>query len=139
MSRRSLVIEDPTDVALTGLPFLTIDATPQEMEARAGVSWTPDEMEIGPTMLSRLRVGPAGPRFSLRFFPEARYPGIVVSGDVEANDADVATLLAFLGIAEKEIIDRVPVAGPRRDRRSAPHKQRPSSVKKTKMLRDATK
>lgn len=140
MSRRSLVIEDPTDVALTGLPFLTIDATPQEMEARAGVAWTPDEMEIGPTLLSRLRVGTAGPRFSLRFFPEARYPGIVVSGDAEATDADVDTLLAFLGVADEEIVDRAPVAGPRRNRRSTPQKQRLSSSKKTtKMIHDATK
>jgi hypothetical protein len=139
VSQRSLVIEDPTDAALTGLPFLTIEATPQQMEARAGVAWTTDETELGPSLLSRFRVGTAGPRFSLRFFPEARHPGIVVSGDVEATDADVDALLAFLGVADEEIVDRVPVTGPRRDRRSTSYKQRPSSAKKTKMIRDSTK
>jgi hypothetical protein len=118
VSRRSHFIEDPTNTVLTGLPFLTIDASPQKLEERAGVAWTPEDTELGPSLLSRFRLGRAGPRFSLRYFPEARYPGIVVSSDAEATDADVDALLASLGVGDEEIIDRVPVAGPKRARSS---------------------
>lgn len=128
MSKRSHVIEDSTDATLTGPPFLTLDMSPQAVERRAGVKWTPDDTELGPSLLSCFKLTPTGPSFSLRFFPEARYPGIVISGDAEATEADVDALLASLGVPDEEIIDRVPVPG-RRQSRSTPRqrKRRPTA------------
>lgn len=109
MNHRPRFIQDSANAALSGLPFLTIDATPQSLEERAGLTWALEDNELGPSLLTRLRLGRTGPRFSLRFFPDAQHPGIVVSGDAEATDDEIDALLAFLGVAQEEIIDQIPV------------------------------
>lgn len=127
MSKRSDVIEGSTGATLSALPLLTLHTSMRTMEERAGVKWMPDDTELGPSLLSHWRLGRTGPRFSLRFFPEAQRPGIVVSADAKATEADIDALLVSLGVPDEEIIDRIPVTGPGRSRGTPRERKRPAA------------
>ncbi len=103
----------PQDTVLTGLESVTIAATPQTLTDRSGVMWSEQDDELGPARLATFRLHPGGPRFSLRFYEDAPFPGVILSSDANARDADVDLLLACLGVEEDEIIDRVPVRAAR--------------------------
>jgi hypothetical protein len=77
MSQRPTVAVEyvPADAVLTGLPCVTIHATPKTLGCHVPIAWAADDTELGPSMLSSFRLRPAGPRFSRRFFPEAPHPG----------------------------------------------------------------
>src|ERR1035441_4696064 len=99
----------PHDTVLTGLESATIGVTPQTLRDRSGVQWTNQDDELGSSVLSIFRLQPGGPRFSLRFYEDAPFPGVIVSSDADAEPADIDILFASLGVDDEEIIDRVPV------------------------------
>ena len=99
----------PEDTVLTGLPAVTVGLSPDALSERAGIKWTGDDTELGPSVFSVFRLHPGGPRFFLSSWENAPYPAVTVSSDARAKESDIDMLLARLGVAEDEIIDRVPV------------------------------
>ena len=99
----------PEATVLTGLPVVTVGLTPRALSERSGIRWTDDDTELGPSVSSVFRLRFGGPRFSLRSWENAPYPGVTVSCDATAKERDVDMLLARLEVAKDEIIDRVPV------------------------------
>ncbi len=97
------------DTVLSGLPSVTVGLTPRALSERSGIRWSDQDTELGPSMLSVFRLRPGGPRFSLRSWENAPYPGVTVSCDATARERDIDMLLARLRVEDEEIIDRVPV------------------------------
>lgn len=103
----------PPDTILTGLETATIGLTAQDLSDRSGIRWSHDEDELGPSQLAVFQLKRRGPRFALRFYDDAPFPGVILSADGNAKTTDIDKVLGVLGIAEDELIDRVPPRGAR--------------------------
>jgi DNA-binding protein HU-beta len=97
------------DTVLTGLETATIGLTAQDLSDRAGIRWTADEDELGNSQLAVFRLAANGPRYALRFYDDAPFPGVILASDASAKAKDIDTVLEVLGVTEGELIDRVPV------------------------------
>jgi DNA-binding transcriptional ArsR family regulator len=99
----------PAEAMVTGLPVVTVAVAPAELSARAGLSWSEVDSELGSARIIVVQLDDDGPRFALTSYDDAPSPVVTVAADGNATERDIDALLRQLKVRRSEVLDRVGV------------------------------